>query len=65
MSARCPQKEKAAPSQVKAARMTNRLMWLSDEAHSHGWTLLARHRDAKITYVLAVEHGEMEFDTLG
>jgi hypothetical protein len=46
------------------ARMTNRLMWLSDEAHSHGWTLLARYRDAKITYVLAVEHGEMEFDTL-
>jgi hypothetical protein len=45
--------------------MTNRLVWLSDEAHSHGWTLLARHRDARITYVLVDEHGEMEFDTLG
>jgi hypothetical protein len=39
-------------------------MWLSDEAHSHGWTLLSRHRDARITYVLVDEHGEMEFDTL-
>jgi hypothetical protein len=44
--------------------MTNRLLWLSDEAHSHGWTLLARHRDARITYVLVDEHGEMECDTL-
>ena len=44
--------------------MTNRLMWLSDEAYGHGWTLLARYHDARITYVLVGEHGEMEFDTL-
>ena len=54
----------ATPSQVEAAKMTNPLVWLSDEAHSHGWTLLSRHRDARITYVLVDEHGEMEFDTL-
>ena len=44
--------------------MTNRLMWLSDEAYGHRWTLLARHREARITYVLVDEHGEAEFDTL-
>jgi hypothetical protein len=40
-----------------------RLRWLSDEADGHGWKLLARHHDAKITYVLVDEHGEMEFNT--
>ena len=44
--------------------MTNRLRWLSDEADGHGWKLLARHHDAKITYVLVDEHGEMDFNTL-
>jgi hypothetical protein len=44
--------------------MTNRLRWLSDEADGHGWKLLARHHDAKITYVLVDEHGEMEFNTV-
>jgi hypothetical protein len=53
------------PSQVEVAKMTNPLVWLSDEAHSHWWTLLSRHRDARITYVLVDEHGEMEFDTRG
>ena len=54
----------AAPSQVEVAKTTNRLMWLSDEAYGHGWTLLARYRDTRITYVLVDEHGETEFDTL-
>jgi len=59
-----PRPSNRAPSQVEVAKLTNRLMWLSDEAYSHGWTLLARYRDARITYVLADEHGETEFDTL-
>ena len=59
-----PRPSSRAPSQVEVAKLTNRLMWLSDEAYSHGWTLLARYRDARITYVLADEHGETEFDTL-
>src|SRR6516162_4143744 len=36
-----PRPSNRAPSQVEVAKLTNRLMWLSDEAYSHGWTLLA------------------------
>jgi hypothetical protein len=48
----------------RETKMTNRLRWLSDEADGHGWKLLARHHDAKITYVLVDEHGEMEFNAV-
>jgi hypothetical protein len=46
------------------AYVKSRLRWLSDEAHSHGWKLLARHHAAEVTYVLVDEHGEMDFKTL-
>ena len=60
----CSRPSSSPLGQPWLAKMTNRLMWLSDEAHGYGWTLLARHRDARITYVLADERGETEFDTL-
>jgi hypothetical protein len=44
--------------------MCERLRWVSHEALSRGWQLLGRHRATGFSYVLKLEHGEMEFKTL-
>jgi hypothetical protein len=43
---------------------SSRLRQLAQEAESYGWLLLARYRAGLVTYVLATEEGEKEFNTL-
>ena len=49
---------------MESTEMRSRLEWLSEEARSYGWNIVARYHATEVTYVLEDEHGEMEFNTV-